>query len=889
MRLRGLLGAIAFRLAIVMAVVIVATGALVLWQVDGILRDHEENRVRERLIRGRAELEHELDLYQDLAVTAAAVLAGQADMREAVADRDPAAILRIAAEYYQQTGTTLPGAPGLQVYGPAGELVVRAHDPLRGSQVAVPIAVQRVLDDGIALGSSRDDELLGIAISGIAPVADDRGRVLGAVEALSTIDDSLLGDFNRRFGLRIALVDYRNGVVGGEAYEGLAPLDASLRDLTQGTDGSLSTEPMMLDLGGEPHLSVFIPVTAPDGERVGDLYIGVPRSEILAGIDRVRAHTLRVTAITGLVAVALASAVAFVAVRPIRELVDAARRIQSNDLDTPVRPRGAAEVLELGAALEELRLAVRQTREAMLSVNRDLASRFDASTASLSEVSQELAVMHGILGALGGGSADGLTGIPNDLAGLDWVDGAAVALATEEGKLSMASTSSINPTAAAMLLAIIEGGVRGQQLEAGLTVVDTAGRPETRALAHQGIGGFAAQPIVQPDGVAGVVMVTTRRPLRLIATRIDLLRSVAREIAAMLERSELASEVEENRRIAESVLREMSDGVLVIDFDNRCRVANPAAARLLGRSRVELVGKHAEDILPLGQDAVETLRRRAAQNADGPVAPLLAETNGRKVAISAGPFVDIDPERSGMMVLMRDLTAEAEADRVKQDFVSTVGHELRTPLTLIRTTIDLLNEGDAGALNETQARIVEVLHANTDRLMLLINDLLDMSAIDSGRLQIQPQLIDVREMAGAVLAEANPAASAKQHQLHLFAPEDTPAWADRRRIAQVLSNLVGNAIKYTPPGGVIEVIVEHHEPWVQVAVRDNGIGIPADEQAQLFEKFYRTSQGRRTTGGTGLGLAIARSLVELHGGRIWCESDGQSGSTFAFTLPTRQI
>src|SRR5690606_20754766 len=262
---------------------------------------------------------------------------------------------------------------------------------------------------------------------------------------------------------------------------------------------------------------------------------------------------------------------------------------------------------------------------------------------------------------------------------------------------------------------------------------DTSDRPET--LRSHEIGGFAAQPMVEPDGIAGIVAVTTRRSLRLTPSRTELLRSVSREVAAMLERTELAGEVEENRRIAESVLREMSDGVLVIDHANRCLVANPAAARLLRRSRAELIGEEPENILPLGADALATLRRRASDASPAPVAPLLAEVGGRRLAISAGRFVEseAEPDHTGMMILMHDLTSEAEAERVKQDFVSMVGHELRTPLTLIRTTIDLLNEGDAGALNDTQRRIVEVLHANTDRLMALISDLLDMSALDSGR------------------------------------------------------------------------------------------------------------------------------------------------------------
>ena len=123
----------------------------------------------------------------------------------------------------------------------------------------------------------------------------------------------------------------------------------------------------------------------------------------------------------------------------------------------------------------------------------------------------------------------------------------------------------------------------------------------------------------------------------------------------------------------------------------------------------------------------------------------------------------------------------------------------------------------------------------------------------------------------------------------MVAPDEVIVWADPARIEQVLSNLLSNAIKYTPPGGEIELRVEDTQPFVSVSVADNGIGIPPEEQGGLFEKFYRTSSGRRTTGGTGLGLAIARSIVDLHGGAIRCDSDGQHGTTFTFTLPRRPL
>ena len=884
MRFGGFIRTLGFQIALAMSVLIVAVNALVVWQVDGLLRENEEDRFTDQLLSARTQMVSQFSTDQELSVTGAVVLANQPDMRSAIESGEVVDILRIASEYYQRTSSPLPGAPGLQVYDQNGALIVRAHDPLRGRQRVVPQEVSQALTSSTPLGVIRVDELLGPVISGIAPVFADDGRVIGAIEVFSALDASYLRARSSLLMVEMALIT-GDGLVQADPALGVEPGDITEADRQEG----FGSDTLYLDFGGEEYLSTINPLRSFDEDWIADLYLGIDRSIILEGVSEIRWAALRATLIGTALAVLLTGGLAFVAVRPIRELVDAARRIQANDLDTPVQTNGPTEVIDLADALDDLRLAVRQTREAMLSVNRDLASRMDQSTASLSDATQELAVMHGVLGALSADAPEGLGGVVERLVELDWADGALIALATEEGRLSVASSAGLNPQARDALMSLIERGVRGQRLESGIVVADTGALPQD--LKAHDIGGFAAQPMVDPDGVAGIVVVTTRLALRLTPSRTELLRSVSREVAAMLERTELAGEVEENRRIAESVLREMSDGLLVIDHTNHCLVVNPAAARLLGRARADLIGREPEDILPLGREAVETLRRRATDASRAPVAPLLAEVNSRRLAISAGPFVDSEaaPNRTGMMVLMRDLTAEAEAERVKQDFVSMVGHELRTPLTLIRTTVDLLNEGDAGVLNDTQRRIVEVLHSNTDRLMALINDLLDMSALDSGRMQIQPEFIDIVELVTEAVEEAQPAALAKEHRLTAHVPEHLTVRADRKRIFQVLANLIGNAVKYTPPGGNLVVSVEVHDPWVEVRVQDNGIGIPPEEQAQLFEKFFRTVSGRCTTGGTGLGLAIARSLIELHGGRIWVESTGRDGSTFVFTLPARPI
>ncbi len=883
MRFGGFFRTLGFQIALAMSTLIVGVSALVIWQVAGLLRENETDRFTDDIVAARDLLSQQIATDRELSTTGAVVLANQADMRVAIEVGEVVPILQFASEYYQRTSSPLPGTPGLQVYDATGELIVRAHDPLRGRQRVVPQEVRQVIASSTALGVIRADELLGPSVVGIAPVFDNEGRVIGAIEVLTALDRTYLRDRSRILGVELALLT-EDQVLQADSDGDVQPGEIDESDRQELLHG-----PVMLDLGDGKYLSTILPLRTFDEDWVADIYLGINESAILEDVSAIRLAAVRATAVGAALAVVLTGGLAFVAVRPIRELVDAARRIQANDLDTPIGTGGPTEVLELADALDDLRLAVRQSREAMLSVNRDLASRMDQSTASLTDATQELAVMHGVLGALSSASPGGLGGVVETLVELDWADGALIALATEEGRLSSAASAGMTPVARDALIALIERGVRGQRIESGIVIADTGDLPES--LRTYEIGGFAAQPMVEPDGVAGIVAITTRRALRLTPSRTELLRSVSREVAAMLERTELAGEVEENRRIAEAVLREMSDGVLVIDHNNRCVVVNPAAARLLGRQRADLIGDEPEGILPLGYEAVETLRRRAADPARSPVAALIAEVRGRRLAISAGPFVEseAEPDRAGMMVLIRDLSAEAEAERVKQDFVSMVGHELRTPLTLIRTTIDLLNEGDAGALNETQQRIVEVLHANTDRLMALISDLLDMSALDSGRMQIQPEPVDIAAVVQEAVAEAQPAALAKDHRLTARTPDYLSVYADRKRVLQVLSNLVGNAVKYSPPGGNIEVSVKLQDPWVEVRVTDSGIGIPPNEQPQLFEKFYRTTTGRRTTGGTGLGLAIARSLIDLHGGRIWVESDGRSGTTFAFTLPVRSI
>ncbi len=231
-----------------------------------------------------------------------------------------------------------------------------------------------------------------------------------------------------------------------------------------------------------------------------------------------------------------------------------------------------------------------------------------------------------------------------------------------------------------------------------------------------------------------------------------------------------------------------------------------------------------------------------------------------------------------------------ELDRVKSDFLLSVSHELRTPLTAIKGSVDNMLDGIAGDLSEVQQRYLARIQTNADRLVRLINDLLDLARIEEGRVRVTPTLFSLGGLASEVLDSLRPVATRKGVDLGLIGREDQSLLdADRDKVGQVLLNLVGNAIKFTAPGGSVEVeLTGDDDEQARVRVTDTGEGIPPEELPRIFDKFYQVQLGIQAKAkGTGLGLSIAKSLVELHGGRIWAESQVGRGSTFFFTLPRR--
>jgi signal transduction histidine kinase len=264
-----------------------------------------------------------------------------------------------------------------------------------------------------------------------------------------------------------------------------------------------------------------------------------------------------------------------------------------------------------------------------------------------------------------------------------------------------------------------------------------------------------------------------------------------------------------------------------------------------------------------------------------------AATHAAMATENARLYLQVQQQAEVLEAQVAARTQELEtANRHKSEFLANVSHELRTPLAAIKGFVDNMLDGLTGELNPRQLRYLTRLQANTDRLARLINDLLDLSRIEAGRLELRPTTVRLTPLVHDVVASLRPVADAKGLQLEALTT-DASVWADADKVTQVLMNLLGNALKFTPTDGRVTVTAAYDESaWVQIAVADTGPGIAADEAAHIFDQFYQAARmDLAKRHGTGLGLTIAKTLVEMHGGRLWVESAVGHGSTFRFTLP----
>jgi PAS domain S-box-containing protein len=363
--------------------------------------------------------------------------------------------------------------------------------------------------------------------------------------------------------------------------------------------------------------------------------------------------------------------------------------------------------------------------------------------------------------------------------------------------------------------------------------------------------------------------------------------SLAATNLALSQQSHAREQAEERVHQLAAIVEHSHDAIIATSLDGTILTWNAGAERLYGYSQAEVQGRHVS-LLHARKHGGEKLFGRIMR---GDLVEQLEATNltrdGRKihVALTVSPMLDRAGRIIGASTIARDITERKQLEQMKDDFVGTVSHELRTPLTAIKGFIELVADGDAGPLTESQREFLHIAARNTDRLGSLINDLLDVNQIDSQRLEIRTQPTDLAALLQDVAKTFRSMAESKGLDLHVQIDRLPTITGDGPRLVQVFSNLVSNAIKYTPSGEV-GIRARVAQNGVEVIVLDSGIGLSSDEQGQLFTKFFRARNPIVIeSGGTGLGLVIAKGIIEKHHGTIEVASVVGEGTHFRVVLP----
>jgi signal transduction histidine kinase len=419
-------------------------------------------------------------------------------------------------------------------------------------------------------------------------------------------------------------------------------------------------------------------------------------------------------------------------------------------------------------------------------------------------------------------------------------------------------------------------------------------------------------PIIIGDQLLGVLLLYYPQVGKFSEEQLDLIQAAANQMGVAIKNAELyhltrdqkeeLSKLLKDQRVetsrSRSILEAIADGVLVTDQYGEITLFNHSAERVLELKRADVIGRSVEHFSGIfGGFALAWMNTINSWMQDpdsfnpmNTFSEQVSLDNGNVLSVNLAPVMN-NNEFYGTVSVFRDITHLIEVDRLKSEFVATVSHELRTPMTSIKGYVDILLMGVAGQLSDQQLRFLQVVQQNTERLTILVNDLLDLSRIEAGQVSLSMGSIDLPDLIEEVMEEIDrlTVAENKSMQFTLDLSPDLPLInGDAERIRQILINLLGNAFHYTPSNGNVKLSALLVGEEVQVDIKDNGVGIPPKEQERIFDRFYRGENHMViATAGTGLGLSIVAKLINMHHGRIWVQSSGieGQGSTFSFTLP----
>ncbi|MGF1489927.1 MAG: ATP-binding protein [Prochloraceae cyanobacterium] len=341
---------------------------------------------------------------------------------------------------------------------------------------------------------------------------------------------------------------------------------------------------------------------------------------------------------------------------------------------------------------------------------------------------------------------------------------------------------------------------------------------------------------------------------------------------------------------SEAIIESISDAIVVVDAEYKIIAINPIAADLTNTNSKLAIGNHFLDVIN-HQELYKYIKKTAETGRSPEIEDkkdILSLERGDRVRyykFTITPVTTTEGNQLGVILLLQDITKLKEIDQLKSEFVATASHELRTPLTGMSMSLNLLLEAAANKLNRREIELLKTAEEDVERLRSLVNELLDLSKIESGKIEMDFDSVEIKNIAAKVIDKFQVQAEDKEVAIEAnFNREIPKVKADPNKIAWILTNLISNALRYSDRGGKITVGAKNRGSWVDVFVADNGAGIAPEYQSKIFDKFVQVKT-EKDLGGSGLGLAICKEIVTAHGGKIWVTSEPGEGSTFTFTLP----
>ncbi len=371
-----------------------------------------------------------------------------------------------------------------------------------------------------------------------------------------------------------------------------------------------------------------------------------------------------------------------------------------------------------------------------------------------------------------------------------------------------------------------------------------------------------------------------------LLTKSEDLRKVRAALLNVLEDTdELRRSAVDERNKTMAIIENLTDGVILLNKKKQIEIINSPATELFNIGKKEAIGKCFVDLLDIenipeikkiliDKDRIRNIYREE-----------VATLDGLHLEITSVLLKD-EIEEKGFLIIIHDVTKEKLIEKMKTEFVSVAAHQLRTPLSAIKWTIRMILDGDAGEINEEQRELLEQTYISNERMIRLINDLLDVSRIEEGRLLYDQKDARIEDVIDSVIEASQEMLRNKNMVLEVNKKETPKVRIDKEKIGVVIQNLLENAIKYTEQGGKIKITLDNDEKNVIFKIEDSGVGIPKSQQDRIFTKFFRAENvTRMETNGTGLGLYTTKNIVQAHKGQIWFESEENKGTTFYFTIP----